>query len=122
MNEKNNKTNQQKQKQTIIISGMYDWNSRFQHSLELPETTAEQIQYKYQQLRTVSQDFVSIVKLYGRVILAELLMCEESKTIKSQLKLGGIAGMYTVQDCILNKANNKEKLYKEKKKYKEKIK
>ncbi len=67
------------------------WNMRFQEALELPEETKEEQTIKYQTMAQISEDFVTCVKLYGKVIISELQENERNKTI-TRSSLGGVAG------------------------------
>lgn len=70
-----------------------DWNAEFQQALDLPETTSEQKFVKNQRLSQLSDDFMFMAELYGRLIISERFLAESQKTIKPITKdLGGLAG------------------------------
>ena len=69
------------------------WNTRFQSALDLPESTPTAALHKYSILSTLSSDFVSLAKLYGRTIIEEYFLQPSSqRTIHQSSGMGGLAG------------------------------
>ncbi|KYQ91377.1 hypothetical protein DLAC_08332 [Tieghemostelium lacteum] len=73
-----------------------NWNDLFQRLLDLPES-----EEKYKKLSNMASDFVYCADTFGKIIISELHLPEESKTIKP-LALGGVAGglKFKCQDII----------------------
>ena len=69
------------------------WNTRFQSALDLDESTPAATLHKYSTLSTLSSDFVSLAKLYGRTIIEEFfLQPSQQRTIQQSSGMGGLAG------------------------------
>lgn len=70
-----------------------DWNVEFQRCIAeaqlLQNDSADED--KYSSLSHLAQDFIYASKLYAKVIVSELYVPPEHKTIKP-VKIGGIAG------------------------------
>ena len=70
-----------------------NWNSRFQHLLDLSETTLEDRIYKYSCLSSLNNDFVNTSTLYAKAIISEYFVHSKDKTILDRSDfIGGIAG------------------------------
>ena len=52
----------------------------------------DQSQHKYARLAQLSDDFVHLVKTYGKVIVMELNERDEGKKIFPRKSMGGVAG------------------------------
>lgn len=65
-----------------------DWNAEFQQILECEDEGIE----KWRRLARLAKDFAYSSKLFAKVIISELYLPEESKTIKPATFLGGVAG------------------------------
>ncbi|EFA75197.1 hypothetical protein PPL_11271 [Heterostelium album PN500] len=78
------------------ISAQHSWNDNFQHLLELEDS-----EIKYEYLSKNSNDFVYCANTFGKIIISEVNLPDEQKTIKP-LSLGGVAGgyKYKCQDII----------------------
>eukprot|EP01133_Synstelium_polycarpum_P003664 gene3664-4217_t len=74
----------------------HSWNGRFQYLLDRPES-----EEKYRLLSVVANDFVYCANTLGKIIISELNLPDESKTILP-LGLGGVAGgfKYKCHDII----------------------
>lgn len=86
-----------------------DWNESFQSILELPESTPEQTNRKYESLAKLSVDFVDVCKVYGKVIISELFLPDELRSIKVK-NIGGVAGgqKYIVNGILFKLAQDSE--------------
>ena len=73
--------------------GRLDWNEMFQAILEEVDESRDMRSYeeKYRQLAQLAVDFVAVSKTYAKLIISELFLPEEEKTIKPR-HLGGMAG------------------------------
>lgn len=71
-----------------IASG---WNNRFQTILESAERTQNEAFEKYHALARVAVDFVEAAKTYGRVIISELFLPPDQRSIHCT-NVGGTAG------------------------------
>ncbi|KAN0030061.1 hypothetical protein ACTA71_008205 [Dictyostelium dimigraforme] len=73
-----------------------NWNSTFQHFMDLPCS-----EEKYKNLSNIANDFVYCADSFGKIIISELHLPIDQKTIKP-LDLGGVAGgyKYKCQDII----------------------
>ena len=72
-------------------TGWIKWNFRYQCALELPETTIEDRIRKYSKLTSINQDFIRTAERCASLIVDELFVREEERTVKT-VKLPGIAG------------------------------
>ncbi len=63
------------------------WNERFQALLDLEDSPA-----KFAALSNVGSDFAAAASVFGRIIIEELFVPYERKTIKPLLALGGVHG------------------------------
>ena len=64
-----------------------DWNGEFQTILDLPDDKKE----KWEKLYQLGKDFVYSAKTYGKIIISEIHLGSNEKTIKP-IDAGGIAG------------------------------
>ena len=64
-----------------------DWNTSLREITTMPGFSRA----KYEQLALLARNFVHIAELYGKVIISEIFLPQETKTISVQA-LGGIAG------------------------------
>ncbi|EGC36444.1 hypothetical protein DICPUDRAFT_31848 [Dictyostelium purpureum] len=73
-----------------------NWNEAFQHFMDLPCS-----EDKYKNLSNIANDFVYCADSFGKIIISELHLPHEQKTIKP-LALGGVAGglKYMCQNII----------------------
>eukprot|EP01132_Coremiostelium_polycephalum_P008397 gene8397-10313_t len=80
----------------ILTTKNSNWNETFQSILELPESLE-----KYKSLSNIANDFVYCADTFGKIIISELHLDMDAKTIKP-LDLGGVAGglKYRCQDII----------------------
>lgn len=62
------------------------WNDRFQAIYDAPDSEA-----KYDALHRLSMDFLGVAETYGKVIIAELSLPDNEKSIKP-INIGGVAG------------------------------
>eukprot|EP01125_Pyxidicula_operculata_P011795 TRINITY_DN385_c1_g1_i1.p1 TRINITY_DN385_c1_g1~~TRINITY_DN385_c1_g1_i1.p1 ORF type:complete len:1249 (+),score=314.60 TRINITY_DN385_c1_g1_i1:1159-4905(+) len=63
-----------------------DWNRQFREIMSLPDSAE-----KYRSLSRLAKDFVHASKLYAKIIISELYLPDDKKTIKP-VQLGGVAG------------------------------
>lgn len=68
------------------FADLKDWNKEFQEILAQPDSRE-----KYRTLQELGHDFVYAAKTYGKIIISEIELPEDAKTIKS-IDAGGIAG------------------------------
>lgn len=68
-----------------------NWNEEFAVAQGLPEQTFSQLRVKYQQISSIIGEFLDAVREYGRIIIAEVSLPAEEKTIKP-VNVGGVAG------------------------------
>ena len=64
----------------------YQWNEQFQRALEIADASM-----RFDCLKRLSHDFVEAAKKYGKIIISELMLHENLKTVKT-VKIGGVAG------------------------------
>jgi len=64
-----------------------DWNSEFQSLLERKDSIE-----KFTKLRQLASDFAWTAKTYGRIIIGEMMVENQFKTIKPVSQFGGVAG------------------------------
>jgi hypothetical protein len=85
-----------------------DWAIEFVDALRLPDSKA-----KFETLRNLELDFVYAAQLYGKIIISELSLPVQRKTIKP-VSVGGIAGgeKYVCQNILFKFAVDIEGLYK----------
>lgn len=74
------------------LDGQVTWNEAFQRALEMPQTTEAQKLLRSEFIATVSQDFVQTAIMYGKIIISEVFLPDENKTIKPTKSIGGNAG------------------------------
>ncbi len=81
-----------------------DWNERFQRAMEAMDllndasvSLSERIRVG-RDLINLSQDFIHLSTMYGRVIISEAFLPTEQKTIKPT-KFGGVAGERIQANC-----------------------
>eukprot|EP01130_Rhizamoeba_saxonica_P007288 TRINITY_DN2942_c0_g1_i7.p1 TRINITY_DN2942_c0_g1~~TRINITY_DN2942_c0_g1_i7.p1 ORF type:complete len:1220 (-),score=212.02 TRINITY_DN2942_c0_g1_i7:96-3755(-) len=70
----------------------FDWNQRFQDILELPQTTTDEVLSRYERLRSLGNDFIHTAKTFGKIIIEEIFVPNEEKTIRPDKQMGGIGG------------------------------
>jgi len=70
----------------------FDWNTSYVDLEQLSDTKAEEAMRKFRALSRLSQDFVAFVEMYATIIISELPLDYEHKTIKPDRSLGGAAG------------------------------
>lgn len=68
-----------------------DWNGLFQRLLESPDQTQDSRLKKYEDISTLNNNFVSMAKQLGKIIITEAFLPDEVKTIKPY-SVGGVAG------------------------------
>ena len=92
---------------TDIPRSNSSWNYLFQTSLDLPETTSEEVIMKYSKLNQLSVDFIERAKTYGRTIISEYFLPFDQQTIKP-VDLGGVAGgrKYLVRGILFKLAKD----------------
>lgn len=71
---------------------MMTWNEAFQKALEMPQNNDKQKLKRSDFIATISQDFVQTAILYGKIIISEVFLPDEHKTIKPTSSVGGNAG------------------------------
>jgi len=93
------------------------WNDRFQELWQhirqhTPETLLDERMYYNEQLISLSQDFHHAAKTYGKMIISEVYLPLENKTIKPA-SVGGQAGgdKYIVQDILFKFAVDSHNLF-----------
>jgi len=64
-----------------------DWNGMFQTALELSESNRDEAVMKYTRLTHLATHFVSVATQYGRVIITEMSLPLQLKTIKPLTKV-----------------------------------
>jgi hypothetical protein len=84
-----------------------DWNKAFQTILALPESES-----KYQKLSQLAHEFIFVAETYGKVIISEINVPVEHKTIKP-ISIGGQAGgeKYIAQGILFKFALDVGNLY-----------
>ena len=90
-----------------------DWNGLFQRLLESPDDTQDARLKKYEDISTLNNNFVSMAKQLGKIIIAEAFLPDEVKTIKPY-SLGGIAGgcKYLYNGILFKLQNDWKGIYK----------
>ena len=80
------------------------FNDRFQQALSLPETKT-----KYAALNAINSDFVTTAVTYGKVLITELFLPAEAKTIRP-VAIGGRAGgvKYLLRGILFKLADGEE--------------
>lgn len=75
-----------------------DWNVAFKAIHALPDSP-----HKYQALSKLAKDFTHASTLYAKLIISELFLKDENKTLKP-VKIGGVAGgsKYIAQGILLH--------------------
>ena len=94
-----------------LASSLPTWNTRFQSALDLPESNPTATLHKYSALSTLSSDFVSLAKLYGRTIIEEyFLQPPQQRTIQESSGMGGLAGgrKYVVRGILFKLCSDVE--------------
>ncbi|KYQ91337.1 hypothetical protein DLAC_08285 [Tieghemostelium lacteum] len=86
------------------FSKIFHWNDEFQKILDQEDSPE-----RFQKLSTIANDFVYCADVFGKIIISELHLPMESKTIKP-LDLGGVAGgqKFKCQDIIFKFAADTE--------------
>jgi len=69
-----------------MLDSQGSWNERFQAIFDAPDS-----EVKYDAMHRLSMDFLGVAETYGRVIISELSLPDEDKTIKP-INIGGVAG------------------------------
>lgn len=79
------------------------WNERFQEAL------ASSSDDKFEQLSRLSEDFVSLAVIYSKMVVSEMDLPPERRTLK-RAELGGIGGgdKYLVRGILIKVAQDKE--------------
>jgi len=79
----------------IDILLLVDWNKDFQALLQMPDS-----EVKFKKLYHLAHDFVYAARAYAKIIISELTLPDELKTIQPA-DIGGIAGgtKFIVQVC-----------------------
>lgn len=72
--------------------GAMTWNEAFQRAIDMAETNDTMKLEKMEVIAKIAQDFVSTAVLFGRIIISEVFMENESKTFKPSVGTGGNAG------------------------------
>lgn len=95
------------------IGSPIDWNGLFQRLLESPEDTQESRLKKYEDISTLNNNFVSMAKQLGKIIIAEAFLPDEVKTIRPY-SLGGVAGgcKYLYNGILFKLQNDWKGIYK----------
>jgi Clustered mitochondria len=100
----------------IDESSRYDWNGRFQKVWQtiidqrkrgLDSVSLEARMAANVSLLHLSQDFVHSAKTYGKIIISEVYLSDEQKTIRP-IAMGGVAGgdKYIVQKYVTNRQSS----------------
>eukprot|EP01103_Thecamoeba_quadrilineata_P014362 TRINITY_DN4268_c0_g1_i1.p1 TRINITY_DN4268_c0_g1~~TRINITY_DN4268_c0_g1_i1.p1 ORF type:complete len:1004 (+),score=207.99 TRINITY_DN4268_c0_g1_i1:8-3019(+) len=106
---------EQKKKKNLKPQVNWNWNERFQEAMNELRTsdaiTSERLRI-YSELSNLSQDFCTNAKTYGRIIITEVVLPNEHKTIKP-CDLGGYAGgtKYIVNGIMFKFAFDSNGLY-----------
>ncbi|KYR01649.1 hypothetical protein DLAC_01652 [Tieghemostelium lacteum] len=81
------------------------WNEEFQSLLDQEDTPE-----RFQRLSSMANDFVYCADIFGKIIISELHLPFDEKTIKPSLDLGGVAGgqKYKCRDIIFKFAADTE--------------
>jgi hypothetical protein len=92
-----------------------DWNYRFQQCVESLQTgdTPEQLSNAFSDLSNLAQDFIHSARTYGKIIISEVFLPDEEKTIRPMRSLGGFAGglKYLVNRTMFKFAVDSSGLY-----------
>lgn len=90
-----------------------DWNGLFQRLLESAEDTQDSRLKKYEDISTLNNNFVSMAKQLGKIIISEAFLPDEVKTIKPY-SLGGVAGgcKYLYNGILFKLQNDWKGIYK----------
>ncbi|KAL7711905.1 Clu domain-containing protein [Entamoeba marina] len=96
------------EKQQSVFGRALNWNDRYQEILSEEESLE-----KYDALVRFANNFLSTVETYGKIIISEMFLPIDQKTIKP-VTLGGVAGgeKYVVKGIFFKLARNKYNLYK----------
>jgi hypothetical protein len=73
---------------------MPDWNADFQQLLSMPDSES-----KFRKLFHLAHDFVYCSSTYAKIIISELLLPDDEKTIKPA-EVGGVAGGSKVRSAF----------------------
>ena len=88
------------------------WNTTFQKILEMKQDTEEEKMKKYQQLTSLSYNFIHTAKSVGKIIIEERSFKDEYKTIRPRNDIKGVAGgVKYIYHGILFKFAVKGKIY-----------
>eukprot|EP01105_Mastigella_eilhardi_P018223 TRINITY_DN4210_c0_g1_i2.p1 TRINITY_DN4210_c0_g1~~TRINITY_DN4210_c0_g1_i2.p1 ORF type:complete len:820 (+),score=192.17 TRINITY_DN4210_c0_g1_i2:941-3400(+) len=95
-----------------------EWNTRFQQCITgmnhiSPHTLEPEKCAIMQQLMNLAQDFIYAATTFGKIIISELYLPVEQKTIKPRLSAGGVAGglKYFVHNIMFKFACDDKKMY-----------
>jgi len=72
--------------EVVPVDTELNWNTRYQEVIE-----KEDSQHKYKELSILAKDFVYAARVYGNIIISEIYVPNNQKTIKP-INMGGIAG------------------------------
>ena len=105
-------------KKSLSVSGFneqLDWNYRFQNcveGLQSGETPGELLQ-AFSDLSNLAQDFIHSARTYGKIIISEVFLPDNEKTIRPVPTLGGFAGglKYVVNRMMFKFAVDSSGLY-----------
>ena len=99
------------------IAAKFDWNNRFIEALEeigklTHSSHADQRMRAYQNLAQLAGDFNETVRTYARIIISEVYLPPEKKTVRP-LAMGGIVGgdKYVVRGILFKFAVDSKRLY-----------
>lgn len=69
------------------------WNEAFQQALEMPQHTPEAKLARAELISRVAEDFEQTARLFGKIIISEVFLPDEEKTIKPATQyIAGSAG------------------------------
>jgi len=89
------KTNQIAVSLTPQTEETLTWNEAFQQALEMPQNTPEAKLARAELISRVAEDFEQTARLFGKIIISEVFLPDEEKTIKpaTQFISGSAGGM-----------------------------
>jgi hypothetical protein len=90
---------------TSSFSSPLHWNTRWQEACSLRANAGE---LKYDAIRTLAADFAASAERYGKIIISEIGIPVDKKTIKPVAGVGGAAGgeKYLVNGIFFKFVNN----------------
>ena len=106
-----------KEKKAPVMDDYY-WNNQFMEAIAAISSLTHNSHFEervsaYDRLSRLAEDFNQTVRTYGRIIISEVHLPVEQKSIKPASELGGIAGgeKYVVHGILFKFAVDSKKMY-----------